>query len=101
MLLKGNILTFPLLPLLSSLSFGLYFLYLLSTLTQTHCFIASASERFELYRQNISLFDREISLFIQGHVEVTASSVMVVSSLYITSFGVSLSKLYPITKNIN
>lgn len=50
---------------------------------QTHCLTVQSSERFELCRQNISLFDKEISILMQGHIQVTAYSVIIVSSLHI------------------
>lgn len=49
---------------------------------QTHCFTALSSKCLELYRQNISRFDKEIALFRQGHVQVTAYSVIMVSPTF-------------------
>lgn len=48
------------------------FLCLPSTFYTKSLFSCLEFGMFELYRQNISLFDKEISIFIQGHVRVTA-----------------------------
>lgn len=71
------------LPLMSSLFLGLYFLHLPLLPIQTHWFTTPRSECFELCRQNISVFDKEISIFIRGHIQVTAYGVIIVPSLHI------------------
>lgn len=84
LLWRENTLT---LPLPTSHFFSLLWILLFSTFpllaVQTHCFIVPSSECLELYRQNISLFDKEIAIFIQGHVQVTAYSVITVSYIYL------------------
>lgn len=77
---EGDALIYTL-SLPSSLFPGLYFLHLPLPPRQTHCFTVPSSECFESCRQNISLFNKEISIFMQGHIQVPACGVTIVSSL--------------------